>query len=75
MPNRRRNRRGEKTTDRENRTGRNSPEQTSYRKLRDNLRNQPDQSISTADDTAGGIYSKTRKRDDEVRNEDTRGGR
>ena len=71
-----RNRQGEKDTDREDRTGKQPMEKTEqYTKIPENATNPPDESVSTADNTAGGKYSKMDKRDDEVNNEDTRGGR
>ena len=73
--NRNRNRNSQKGNDKENRTGKNKKNETGYRKLPDDPENKPDESISTADNTAGGIYSRTGIRDDEVNNEDTRGGR
>ena len=75
MTGNKRNRNSHKSNDKENRTGKNTEEKTGYRKLPDNPQHKPDESISTADDTAGGIYSRTGKRDDEINNEDTRGGR
>jgi hypothetical protein len=65
-----RNRNGMKGHDRENRTG--SPE-GQYRKLPDNEANQED-TVSTAGDSANGKYSRTNKRDDEVDNNQVRGG-
>jgi hypothetical protein len=75
MPGNERNRNSIKGSDKENRTGNQGTEKDNYRKLPDNPKHKPDESISTADDTANGKYSKTGKRDDEVNKEDTRGGR
>jgi hypothetical protein len=72
MPGNKRNRQGEKGNDKENRTG---AEKSRYKKLPDNPSNPPDESISTRDNTADGKYSRTGKRDDEIDNDDTRGGR
>lgn len=75
MPNSKRNRKSAKDTDKENRRGKPAMKSDQYRKLADNPSNAPGQSISTADDSSNGIYSRTGKRDDEISNEDTRGGR
>ena len=69
-----RNRQGNKGNDQEQRTGANKGREP-YVKLPDDPSNAPDESISTADDTANGKYSRTSRRDDEVDNDDTRGGR
>jgi hypothetical protein len=75
MPNSNRNRNSQKGNEKENRKGGITEEKEGYKKLRDNPSNKSDESISTADDSSSGIYSRTGKRDDEVNNEDTRGGR
>lgn len=75
MPGNERNKNSIKGSEQENRTGHNGKEKDNYRKLPDNPEHEPDDSVSTADNTAGGKYSKTGKRDEEVNNEDTRGGR
>ena len=75
MPDNNRNRKSEKGNEKENRTGNNTKQKSGYRKLPDNPQPRSDESISTADNTANGKYSRTGKRDDEVNNEDTRGGR
>jgi hypothetical protein len=75
MPGNERNRNSLKGSDEENRTGNKGKEKDNYRKLPDNPSHKSDESVSTADNPAGGKYSKTGKRDDEVNNEDTRGGR
>jgi|GEM_PF-2349686 len=75
MPDSTRNRNSVKETDKENRTGENTSEKTGYKKLPDNPSNRPDESISTANDPSNGKYSKTGRRDDEISNEETRGGR
>ena len=69
-----RNRKSEKGNERENRAGKKQVDDD-YRKLPDNPQNAPDESISTADDTTNGKYSRTAKRDEEIDNDDTRGGR
>jgi len=67
-----RNRNGQKETDKDKRTGMHNE---TYRKLPDDPDLDPADSNSTANDTSQGKYSKTGKRDDEVDNDDTRGGR
>ncbi len=57
----------------EQRTG-SKPENAGNRKLPDNPRN-ADESISTRNDTANGKGSRTGLRDDQVDNDETRGGR
>ena len=69
------NRGSSKGQEAENRTGSNRNQRTGYQKLPDNPRHRSDESISTSDNPAGGKYSKTGKRDDEVKNENTCGGR
>jgi len=58
----------------EDRTG-SEKQRKQYVKLPGNPNRQPDESISTADNPASGKDSKTGKRDDEVKNDETRGGR
>jgi hypothetical protein len=70
-----RNRNSEKGKDTENRRGKNLQKDTGYTKLSDDTSNDPAESISTHGDTANGKYSRTNKRDDEVDNDDTRGGK
>jgi hypothetical protein len=69
-----RNRNSQKGNENENRTG-NENKQPGYRKLPDDPNNSPDESISTRENTANGKYSKTNVRDEEIDNDDTRGGR
>ena len=69
------NRNSEKGSDTENRRGQNLQKDTQYKKLQDNPANDPAESISTRGDTASGKYSRTNKRDDEIDNDDTRGGK
>jgi hypothetical protein len=70
-----RHRQGLKGNDEENRTGaKNKPVPAGYKKLPDNPKNRSDESISTRDDTANGKYSRTRKRDEDIDNDNTRGG-
>lgn len=58
----------------EDRTGNGGgDENRGNKKLPDNPRNDPEESISTAGDTSDGKYSNTDKRDDEIDNDDTRG--
>ena len=75
MPNSDRNRNSQKGNENESRTGNKKKEKEGYKKLPDNPKNAPDKSISTADNTASGIYSRTNKRDEDIDNDDTRGGR
>ena len=70
-----RNRNSEKGNDTENRTGKNLQKDTHYRKLPDDNSNDPAESISTRGDTSNGKYSRTNKRDEEIDNDDTRGGK
>jgi hypothetical protein len=70
-----RNRNSEKGNDTENRRGKNLQKDTGYTKLPDDTTNDPAESISTRGDTATGKYSRTSKRDDEIDNDDTRGGK
>ncbi len=69
-----RNRNSVKDTDKK-KGNRNSEENSRNRKLPDNPQNQQDETISTKGDTARGKYSKTNKRDEDIDNDDTRGGR
>lgn len=69
-----RNRNSNKNTDEVNRTGKGQPENRGNKKLPDNPNNESDESISTAGDTSNGKYSRTNKRDEDIDNEDTRGG-
>jgi hypothetical protein len=66
-----RNRNSQKQTERDNRKGGQEP----YKKLPDDARLDPTHSPGTADDPSQGKYSKTGKRDEDVDNDDTRGGR
>ena len=70
-----RNRNSEKGNDTEKRTGKNLQKDTHYKKLPDDQSTDSAESISTRGDTAGGKYSRTNKRDDEIDNDDTRGGK
>ena len=72
MPGNNRNRNGQKETDKDKRTGMHSEP---YKKLPDDPNLDPTSSPSTANDTSGGKYSKTDKRDEDIDNDDTRGGR
>jgi hypothetical protein len=54
---------------------RNSDENSRNRKLPDNPQNESDESVSTRDDTSNGKHSRTDKRDEDVDNDDPRGGR
>ena len=69
------NKNNEKGNDTENRRGKNFQEDAHYKKLPDESSNNPSESVSTRDDTASGKYSPTNKRDEEIDNDDTRGGR
>jgi len=75
MPGNNRNRKSIKGNENESRTGNKKKEKEGYKKLPDNPKNSPDESISTRDDTANGIYSRTGKRDEDIDNKKTRGGR
>jgi len=75
MADSKRNRKSLKGNEEEDRTGNINKEDTSYHKLPDNPNNPPDESISTADDSSDGKYSGTNKRDEDIDNENTRGGR
>jgi hypothetical protein len=75
MPNSNRNRNSQKGNENEKRTGNSDREKTGYQKLPDNPSHRSDESISTADNPANGKYSRTGKRDDEIDNDNTRGGR
>lgn len=66
------NRNSNKDTNQESRTG-TQEENRGNHKLADNPAN-GDERISTAGDTANGKNSRTGQRDDEVSNEETRGG-
>ena len=70
-----RNRNSQKGPEKEDRTGVSKQGPGGYQKLRNNPRHRSDESISTRDNPANGKYSRTNKRDDEIRNGDTRGGR
>ncbi len=69
------NRNSEKGTDAENRTGQNVRKDANNKKLPDNPANNPEETVSTAGDTSNGKYSKTGRRDEDIDNDDTRGGR
>ena len=68
------NRNSIKGNDKEKRNAGNADENRLNKKLKDNPRNDPDESLSTAGDTSGEKYSKTNKRDEDIDNDDTRGG-
>jgi hypothetical protein len=70
-----RHRHGIKGNEEENRTGNKNPVPAGSRKLPDNPKRRSDESISTRDDTANGKYSRTKKRDEDIDNDNTRGGR
>jgi hypothetical protein len=70
-----RNRNSEKGTDAENRTGQNTRKDAHNKKLPDNPDRNPEELISTRGDTSNGQYSKTDKRDEDIDNDDTRGGK
>lgn len=72
MPNSKRNWNSNKGTDEESRTGK---PKNWYQKLRDDPLNNPAKSVSTDNNTADGKYSRTRKRDEEIDNDETRRGR
>ena len=70
-----RNRNSEKGNDTENRRGKNLQKDSHYKKLPDDQANDPAESVSTRGDTASGKYSRTNKRDEDIDNDDTRGGK
>jgi hypothetical protein len=72
MANSNRNRNSRKGNDKESRRG-TEEENRGNRKLPDNPENDPEKS-NTAGDTSGGKYSKTGKRDEDIDNDETRGG-
>lgn len=67
-----RNRNSTRETDKDKRTGMHSEP---YHKLPDDPNLDSSRSPGTADDTSNGKYSKTSVRDEDVDNDDTRGGR
>jgi hypothetical protein len=52
-----------------------SEENKGNQKRPNNPQNRQDETISTRGDTSNGKYSKTNKRDEDVDNDDTRGGK
>ena len=68
-----RNRNSKKGSEKETRKG-TGEENRGNRKLPDNRENASDESISTRGDTANGKYSRTGIRDEDIVNDDTRGG-
>jgi hypothetical protein len=70
-----RNRNSQKGPEKEDRTGRAGEAPVNYRKLKNNYRHRSDESVSTRDNPANGKYSRTGKRDEDIDNTDTRGGR
>ena len=73
MPGNNRNRNSIKGSESEDRTG--AKNETTYRKLPDDPSNPPDESISTRDDPSNGIYSRVKKRKEDIKKDETRGGR
>ena len=69
------NRNSIKGPENENRTGQNGNENANNKKLPDNPDRNPEESISTVGDTSNGKYSRTNKRDEDIDNDDTRGGK
>jgi len=69
------NRNSIKGSENENRTGQNGNENANNKKLPDNPANNPEESVSTVGDTSNGKYSRTNKRDEDIDNDDTRGGK
>ncbi len=69
------NRNSQKTGENENRTGQNTRKDANNHKLPDNPANNPEELISTRGDTSNGKYSKTNVRDEDIDNDDTRGGK
>jgi hypothetical protein len=70
-----RNRNSQKGSEEENRTGQNVRKDAHNKKLPDNPANNPEEVVSTVGDTSNGKDSRTNKRDEDVDNDDTRGGR
>ncbi len=70
-----RNRYSQKGPEKEDRTGMSKQAPGDYQKLRNNPHRRSDESVSTRNNPANGKYSRTHKRDDEINNADTRGGR
>ena len=69
------NRNSQKGSEGENRTGQNTRKDANNHKLPDNPNNNPEELVSTRGDTSNGKYSKTNKRDEDIDNDDTRGGK
>ena len=69
------NRNSQKGMDAENRTGQPGNENANNKKLPDNPNRNPEETVSTRGDTSNGKYSRTNKRDEDIDNDDTRGGR
>ncbi|MCD6063595.1 MAG: hypothetical protein K0R82_1506 [Flavipsychrobacter sp.] len=72
MANSNRNRNSTKGSEKETRKG-TEEENRGNRKLPNNANNDPEKS-NTAGDTSNGKYSRTNKRDEDIDNDDTRGG-
>jgi hypothetical protein len=68
-----RNRNSRKGNEKESRKG-TSEENRGNRNLSDNRENASDESISSAGDTTNGKYSRTNMRDEDIDNDNTRGG-
>jgi hypothetical protein len=68
MPDSKRNRKGEKGNDAENRMGNETAINSGYKKLPDN-EHPADESISTKGDTANPKYSRTTKRKEDIEKE------
>lgn len=72
MANSDRNRNSQKGKEKESRKG-TAEENRGNRKLADNPANDPEKS-NTSGDTSNGKYSRTKMRDEDIDNDDTRGG-
>lgn len=70
-----RNRNSEKGSEQENRTGQAVRKDAHNKKLPDNPHRNPEETVSTVGDTSNSKYSRTDKRDEDIDNDDTRGGR
>lgn len=70
-----RNRYSQKGPEKEERAGVSKQAPGEYQKLRNSPHRGTEGRVSTGNNPANGKYSRTHKRDDELNNADTRGGR
>ena len=66
MPDSSRNRSSQKGNEKKKRTGRNPKEKTIYEKLPDDSVYAPEESMDTADDISGEIYSQSPQMDEDI---------